>query len=500
MEHKIEELAVKGLLLLKENEKPFLKEWAEFKRSLKMWQNELISDFERMIAFGFHNLENYNFVSSNDFIMALVHKWQSKNREFVDDVDAIFLISAVENLFHKVLRQNGNTGFLDHQAVQVFFTRIIDKVLRTQQLECQDDKWLRTMLSLRTFPSNWLAVVRNEKSHYRVRKVVCSDGLAVNEQLISMCEGLQAEKADDLSLALSRLLTPGMEDSQMTMIPVLNETLMVCMKKQAEAITEEQIETLRKMYLKQMKLNHLEHELEWKDATLLFQQRLLQSQSAAEAVKMITQGLVDYLPFSRCALFIYSPGEHSGVGVHAHNVQAGSVQQIKESIAEFPLLTKYLKHFSQSKPIFIEDAAEVLPDKYVREYSLKSLVVLPIYVPAENKLIGLALLDRGENTAFTVNNQTLTALIKFGQYGGELLNRYWDDAVQLFGTQRAVLTMREREVLKLIAEGASINEAADSLHLSSYTVRDYISAIIQKLDAKNRTEAAVKALKMRLIN
>ncbi|MCM3665293.1 LuxR C-terminal-related transcriptional regulator [Mesobacillus subterraneus] len=498
MEHKIEDLAIRGLFLLKDCEKPFLKEWTNFKKDLKAWQNELVSEFEQMIMFGFNNISKTTFESLNDFILALVHKWQKRHPEFADDFDAIFLISAIENLFHKVLEKQ-NASFLEHQAIQIFFTRILDKVLRTQQLEYQDDKWLRTILNLRAVPSDWLAIIRNEKSQYKVSKVVCTDALSANEQLIAMCEGLQADNPGDLSVALSRLLTPGQQSPQIITVPCITETLLICVKEQADTITEEQKETLRKMYLKQMKLNHLESELEWKDASLLFQQRLIHSQSATDAVKMITQGLVDYLPFSRCALFIYSPGEHSGVGVHAHNVNTGSVQHIKESIADFPLLTKYLKLFSHSKPIFIEDAAEILPEKYIRDYSLKSLVVLPIYVPAENKLIGLALLDRGENTAFTVNNQTLTALIKFGQYGGELLNQYYEDAVHLFGVQRAVLTIREREVLKLVAEGASINEAADALHLSSYTVRDYISAIIQKLDAKNRTDAAVKALKMRLI-
>lgn len=498
MEHKIEDLAIRGLFLLKDCEKPFLKEWTNFKKDLKAWQNELVTEFEQMILFGFNNISKTTFESLNDFILALVHKWQKRHPEFVDDFDAIFLISAIENLFHKVLKKK-NASFLEHQSIQIFFTRILDKVLRTQQLEYQDDKWLRTILNLRAVPSNWLAIIRNEKSQYKVSKVVCADELSANEQLIAMCEGLQADNSGDLSVALSRLLTPGQQNPQIIIVPCLTETLLICVKEQADTITDEQKETLRKMYLKQMKLNHLESELEWKDASLLFQQRLIHSQSATDAVKMITQGLVDYLPFSRCALFIYSPGEHSGVGVHAHNVKTGSVQHIKESIAEFPLLTKYLKLFTHSKPIFIEDAAEILPEKYIRDYSLKSLVVLPIYVPAENRLIGLALLDRGENTAFTVNNQTLTALIKFGQYGGELLNQYYEDAVHLFGVQRAVLTIREREVLKLIAEGASINEAADALHLSSYTVRDYISAIIQKLDAKNRTDAAVKALKMRLI-
>lgn len=498
MEHKIEELAIKGLFLIKECEQSFLKEWTGFKKNLNAWPIELVSEFDKMIIFGFGQLSKATYETSNDFILLLIHEWQRKNPVFMEDVEGIFLISAIENLFHKALNER-DASFLDHQAIQVFFTRIIDKVLHTQQLESQDDKWLRMMLSLRAIPGNWAAVIRHEKSEAKVSKVVCSSEAEINEQIISMCEGLQAGSEKHLSVALSRLLTPGERKPQIVTVPCPNETLMISVREEAAKVTDEQIESLRKMYLKQMKLSHLENELEWKDASLLFQQRLIHSQSASEAVKMITRGLVDYLPFSRCALFIYSPGEHSGVGVHAENVNSSSVQQIKESIAEFPLLRKYLKHFCHAKPIFIEDAAEVLPDKYVRDYSLKSLVVLPIYVPSENRLIGLAILDRGENTVFSVSNQTLTALIKFGQYGGELLNQYWDDAIQLFGEQRAILTNREREVLKLIAEGASISEAAEILHLSSYTVRDYISAIIQKLDAKNRTEAAVKALKMRLI-
>src|SRR5947207_637606 len=52
------------------------------------------------------------------------------------------------------------------------------------------------------------------------------------------------------------------------------------------------------------------------------------------------------------------------------------------------------------------------------------------------------------------------------------------------------LTDREREVLTASAGGASIAEVAASLHLSEGTVRNYLSEAIQKLDARNRVEAA----------
>jgi two-component system response regulator DesR len=51
------------------------------------------------------------------------------------------------------------------------------------------------------------------------------------------------------------------------------------------------------------------------------------------------------------------------------------------------------------------------------------------------------------------------------------------------------LTEREQEVLKLVAEGLSANEIAKALFLSGGTVRNYVSEILQKLEAKNRIDA-----------
>jgi two-component system response regulator DesR len=52
------------------------------------------------------------------------------------------------------------------------------------------------------------------------------------------------------------------------------------------------------------------------------------------------------------------------------------------------------------------------------------------------------------------------------------------------------LSQREREVLIEARTGASIAEIAGSLFLSQGTVRNHLSAAIQKLNARNRTDAA----------
>ncbi|SFE00280.1 two component transcriptional regulator, LuxR family [Bacillus sp. OV194] len=51
------------------------------------------------------------------------------------------------------------------------------------------------------------------------------------------------------------------------------------------------------------------------------------------------------------------------------------------------------------------------------------------------------------------------------------------------------LTEREKEVLRLVAEGKTAKEISTMLYLSAGTVRNYISEILTKLQVKNRIEA-----------
>ncbi|MDQ3913700.1 MAG: response regulator transcription factor [Actinomycetota bacterium] len=55
---------------------------------------------------------------------------------------------------------------------------------------------------------------------------------------------------------------------------------------------------------------------------------------------------------------------------------------------------------------------------------------------------------------------------------------------------KSPLTEREREVLAVSANGATIEDVARKLYLSEGTVRNYLSTAIQKLGARNRVEAA----------
>jgi NarL family two-component system response regulator LiaR len=63
----------------------------------------------------------------------------------------------------------------------------------------------------------------------------------------------------------------------------------------------------------------------------------------------------------------------------------------------------------------------------------------------------------------------------------------------------ADLTPRERQVLALLAEGRTNKQIAETLTVSSGTVRLHVSNILSKLGASNRTEAARLALQHNLV-
>ena len=75
--------------------------------------------------------------------------------------------------------------------------------------------------------------------------------------------------------------------------------------------------------------------------------------------------------------------------------------------------------------------------------------------------------------------------------------RKLDDAVAP-EAERAV-TKREEEVLQLIADGCSTSEVAQQLYISQKTVKNHLASIYQKLDARDRTQAVLRAVRMGIV-
>jgi DNA-binding NarL/FixJ family response regulator len=63
-----------------------------------------------------------------------------------------------------------------------------------------------------------------------------------------------------------------------------------------------------------------------------------------------------------------------------------------------------------------------------------------------------------------------------------------------------VVTKREEEVLQLIADGCSTPEVAEQLYISQKTVKNHLASIYQKLDARDRTQAVLQAVRMGIVH
>lgn len=99
--------------------------------------------------------------------------------------------------------------------------------------------------------------------------------------------------------------------------------------------------------------------------------------------------------------------------------------------------------------------------------------------------------------------------IPYDHSSGGIMPSYYDggqrsDAVEKVIAPRNVaeinLTPREKDVLSYLAKGASNKEIATALGLQVVTVKLHVRGVCRKLDAKNRTQAALRARELGLIS
>jgi two-component system, NarL family, nitrate/nitrite response regulator NarL len=89
--------------------------------------------------------------------------------------------------------------------------------------------------------------------------------------------------------------------------------------------------------------------------------------------------------------------------------------------------------------------------------------------------------------AVAVGNTVLPDIRGWGERGGEE------------GAEPAALTSREREILRLLAQGIATREMALRLHIASHTVRSHVQSILSKVGVHSRLKAVAFARRKGLI-
>ena len=66
-------------------------------------------------------------------------------------------------------------------------------------------------------------------------------------------------------------------------------------------------------------------------------------------------------------------------------------------------------------------------------------------------------------------------------------------------TEDALISPREEEVLQLVVDGLGTTEIAERLFISQKTVKNHLASIYEKLDASDRTQAVLTAVRMGIV-
>ncbi len=64
----------------------------------------------------------------------------------------------------------------------------------------------------------------------------------------------------------------------------------------------------------------------------------------------------------------------------------------------------------------------------------------------------------------------------------------------------AMLSEREKEIVRLIAQGQNNREIAQSLHIAEKTVKNYLTNILSQLNLRDRTQLAIATLQFRIFD
>ncbi len=93
----------------------------------------------------------------------------------------------------------------------------------------------------------------------------------------------------------------------------------------------------------------------------------------------------------------------------------------------------------------------------------------------------------------------MTDLLREAAGGGHYLTGVTASEDLTSGLAIEELSPREREVLRILVEGGTNKEIAAALLIAGNTVKKHVQNIITKMGASDRTQAAVKAVRMGLV-
>lgn len=207
---------------------------------------------------------------------------------------------------------------------------------------------------------------------------------------------------------------------------------------------------------------------------------------------MITVYIVDDHPFVREGLKAYLSTDPEIRIVGEAGDGETALPALKELAPEVAIIDLHLPKMS---------GVEVI--KAIKESELKTQVIILSSFCEDEEI--MAAIDAGALSYLLKDSppEKLLAAVKAAQRGEPLLHpRIVKKLMQRVRQEKPAiepLTAKEQEVLRQLVQGKSNKEISAVLYISETTVKTHVSSILQKLQVKDRTQAVIKAINMKLV-
>lgn len=213
---------------------------------------------------------------------------------------------------------------------------------------------------------------------------------------------------------------------------------------------------------------------------------LLISSTGYQDLAYILKKCEEYFSYKRCVFYAYVPWSNQFYGVIG--AELSKVQSMKGQ------LTGDNTILSSKKPIYLKNPKNYVKEEHIQLFNLSSIIFIPIM--RRDQLFGWLTFDQlGEE--FDCTKEELLLLEEVGNRLGLFLSRKGEKVEK---NTELHLTERESMILGLLAEGYDNKKIGGFLFLSEHTVRDYVSSLMTKLKAKNRTQVVASAFRLGLLS
>lgn len=221
--------------------------------------------------------------------------------------------------------------------------------------------------------------------------------------------------------------------------------------------------------------------------TFAEQYKKIQNQETHEE-KLVTllETYIELFPVKNAYLLRYSPIGFLGEGVV--KVEAGKIYYIHEERYDVRTVPAIMTAISEKRANFVrgKELFKITSSHHVLSTEIQAFLATPI-------------LKRGNVIGFIYSNQfededaipdLLEQITEFSLSAGEII---------IETEQQDILSKRELEVMRKIANGFSTKEIAAQLNISELTVKQYVQSARVKLNANNRAHAIAQMCRLGIL-